>query len=289
MFTEANQPLSNNSLKKRIALLIQYQGTNYCGWQRQPNNLSVQEVLENSINLLEPSSDIKVVAAGRTDSGVHAAGQVVHFDSIGSIPSSQWSSAINGRLPKNIRVRESILRPINWHACYSAKYRRYRYLIYNSRKINLFLSPWTWHKYKYRLDDCLMKIALEKLIGNYDFSAFQRAGSYRANGWTTIQDVEIKRNGDLLQIDIQATGFLYGMVRLLIGQLVAIGEHRLSLQNFENIWRNQLRSHVKEAAPANGLCLIRVGYEQNIFSKSLTEDSFPSFSLNSSDPPSDPP
>ena len=109
---------------KRIALCIQYDGTDFCGWQRQPHGQSIQGTLEEAIRKLDSFRPIKAVAAGRTDSGVHAAGQVIHFDCSGPIPVHRWPSALNGRLPSSITVIEAIHVPNDWHACYSARYRR---------------------------------------------------------------------------------------------------------------------------------------------------------------------
>ena len=274
---------------KRIALSLQYEGSAFCGWQRQRQGTSVQSVLEDAIAQLDPIRPVQTFAAGRTDAGVHAAGQVVHFDSSGPIPASRWAPALNGRLPGTIRVREAVERPLNWHACYSATYRRYRYSIYNGRRPNLFLTPWTWHRYHARLDDQLMVEALEGLLGTHDFGAFMRAGSRRAHARTTIQDVSLERQGDLVSVEIQASGFLYGMVRLLMGQVVAVGEHRLSLASFERRWRERRRSEVKDSAPAQGLCLLRAGYEEPIFSKGGWYDCQPRYFLATEDPPPDPP
>ena len=274
---------------KRIALSLQYEGSAFCGWQRQRQGTSVQSVLEDAIAQLDPQRPVQTFAAGRTDAGVHAAGQVVHFDSSGPIPASRWAPALNGRLPGTIRVREAVERPLNWHACYSATYRRYRYSIYNGRRPNLFLTPWTWHRYHARLDDQLMIEALEGLLGTHDFGAFMRAGSRRAHARTTIQDVSLERQGDLVSVEIQASGFLYGMVRLLMGQVVAVGEHRLSLASFERRWRERRRSEVKDSAPAQGLCLLRAGYEEPIFSKGGWYDCQPRYFLATEDPPPDPP
>ena len=274
---------------KRIAISLQYDGSYFCGWQRQLNGLSVQGFLEEAISSLDPYRPIKVVAAGRTDAGVHAAGQVAHFDCCGPIPPKRWAVALNGLLPTTIRVRESVSRPKSWHACYSAIYRRYRYTIYNACRPNLFLIPWSWHKYKFRLDESLMRQALKGLVGFHDFSAFQRAGSNRVDGFTTIQEVQLDRDGDLVVLDIQASGFLYGMVRLLVGQLVALGEHRLTLQRFEERWKNCRRQEVKEAAPARGLCLLRAGYEETVFTNTAWHDCLPRYSLSDCDSPMDPP
>ena len=263
----------------RIALVIQYDGSGFRGWQNQKDSLTVQGTLEEKIAYLDPIRPVKVIAAGRTDSGVHASGQVVHFDCSGPIPIHRWPSALNGRLPASIKVLESVSVPKDWHACYSAKYRRYRYSIFNGSYPNLFLQNISWHRYRTILDINLMKQALNDLLGLHDFAAFQKAGSTRSNSFTTVQDVSIFRQGDIVTIEIQASGFLYGMVRLLMGQLVAVGEKRLSLENFKHRWRKGLRSEVKEAAPPHGLCLLRVGYEEKLFSREKSFDTFPSFSL----------
>ena len=152
---------------RRIALCIQYDGTNYKGWQKQLELNTVQFTLEGAISQLDPRGPCKVFAAGRTDSGVHAAAQIVHFDCVCPIPVKSWPSALNGRLPNSIKVRDAVLRPSKWHACYSAIYRRYRYTIFNARSPNLFLEPWTWHRYQKKLDHLKMEEALKSLLGSY--------------------------------------------------------------------------------------------------------------------------
>ena len=271
--------------RQRIALCLQYDGAAFQGWQRQPNHASVQETLEGAIAVLDPESPARAVAAGRTDSGVHAAGQVVHFDAAGPIPPRRWPKALNGRLPATIRVRAASPVPDDWHACFSASYRRYRYTIHNGRVPNLFLAPWTWHRHQVRLAEQAMEQALAPLLGGHDFSAFQRAGSRRAHARTTVQEVVVQRQGDLVVVEIQASGFLYGMVRLLMGQLVAVGEGRLEPEAFVDRWRRRARQEVREAAPPQGLCLLRVGYPQPVFPEALWYDCQPRFLLHSSDPP----
>jgi tRNA pseudouridine38-40 synthase len=216
---------------------------------------------------------------------VHAAAQVVHFDAAGPIPASRWPQALNGRLPPTIRVRAAAAVSPDWHACFSAQYRRYRYTIYNGRAPNLFLAPWSWHRYNVRLDEGRMAAALRELRGEHDFGAFQRAGSRRAHAVTTVQEVGLERHGDLLVVEVQASGFLYGMVRLLMGQLVALGEGRLEPQEFHRRWRERARADVKEAAPPQGLCLLRVGYRESLFPESAWYDCQPRFQLESLDPP----
>ena len=270
---------------RRIALCLQYDGSAYCGWQRQPRDPSVQETLEAALAQLDPQRPATVVAAGRTDSGVHAAGQVVHFDAAGPIPAQRWPAALNGRLPASIRVRAAATVPAGWHACFSARYRRYRYTLYNGRTPNLFLTPWSWQRYQVRLDEALMRRALEGMLGEHDFGAFERAGSARSHSRTTLQEVSLERRGDLIEVELQASGFLYGMVRLVMGQLVAVGEGRLSLDSFERRWRTIARDEVKEAAPPQGLCLLRVGYEKEVFPRAAWYDCQPRYLLECSDAP----
>ncbi len=270
---------------RRIALCLQYEGSAFHGWQRQPRHSSVQQTLEEAVAGLDPQRPVRVVAAGRTDSGVHAAAQVVHFDVRGPIPPPRWPAALNGRLPPTIRVRAAAAVPTDWHACFSARYRRYRYTIYNGRAPNLFLAPWSWHLYRHRLDERAMASALEDLLGEHDFSTFQRAGSRRAHARTTLQHVSLERQGDLVVAELQASGFLYGMVRLVMGQLVAVGEGRLGRNDFVRRFLERARHEVKEAAPPQGLCLLRVGYREPVFPEGAWYDCQPRFQLKSSDPP----
>jgi len=270
---------------RRIALCLQYDGSAYCGWQRQRNAHSVQQTLEQAIAGLDPQGTNRTMAAGRTDTGVHAAAQVAHFETAGPIPAQRWAKALNGRLPSSIRVRAAVEVASSWHARFSASYRRYRYTIYNARTPNLFLAPWSWHHYRCRLDEQAMAHALEAMLGEHDFSAFQRAGSRRTHGRTTLQEVKLERQGDLISVELQASGFLYGMVRLVLSQLVAVGEGRLSSDAFERRWRECRRVEVKDAAPPQGLCLLRVGYPEPVFPIAAWYDCQPRYQLEISDSP----
>ena len=271
--------------RRRIAICLQYDGSAFCGWQRQPRDPSVQQTLESAIAALDPGRPVSLQAAGRTDTGVHAAAQVAHFDVEGPIPAQRWPAALNGRLPASIRVRAGAEVSPDWHACFSATYRRYRYTLYNARLPNLFLAPWSWHRYQQRLDEGLMRAALEPMLGEHDFAAFERAGSSRSHSRTTLQDVSVVRRGDLIEVELQASGFLYGMVRLVMGQLVAVAEGRLSLEQFAQRWRTGARHEVKEAAPPHGLCLLRVGYPQPVFPEGAWYDCQPRYLLERSDSP----
>ena len=251
---------------KRVALLVQYDGSSYSGWQRQKNATTVQEILEKSL-LKITNNTVTTFAAGRTDAGVHASGQVVHFDVDCVIPGNRFSDVLNSCLPSTIRILESVEVKDGWHACYSAIYRHYRYVINNSKLPNLFINNWTWHRYQKNLDEVLMSNASKSMEGEHDFFAFQKSGSNRKNSITKIKNIDIKRVEDLILIDIKATGFLYGMVRLIVGQLVLVGEKKISPEIFTDRWVNKKKNDVKESAPAKGLCFVNAVYEKNVFKK----------------------
>ena len=261
---------------KRVALIIQYDGSSFSGWQRQKNAISVQEVIENALFKVS-NQMIKIFAAGRTDAGVHASGQVVHFDIEFVIPAERYADVLNSRLPQSIRILESVEVKNTWHACYSAVYRHYRYVINNSKIPNLFLNKWSWHRYQKSLDEFLMSKALEGMSGEHDFFAFQKSGSNRSNSVTTIKSIELERIEDLILIDIKAKGFLYGMVRSIVGQLVLVGEKKITPEIFKDRWESKNKHDVRESAPANGLCFVNSIYEENVFKKVNKNDLFPKF------------
>lgn len=269
---------------KRIALVIQYLGTAFYGWQRQPYHRTVQEEIEQAINqTIAPDSSkewIPLHGAGRTDSGVHAAAQTAHFDVTSPIPGEKFAAVLNTELPSDILVRASAEVPKTWHARFSASWRRYRYTLYTATTPNLFVAPFSWHYYYAPLQVGKMAAALRSLLGYHDLAAFCRAGSSRAHTWVNVQEVQCTRNDSFVEIEIQADGFLYGMVRLLVGLLAKVGTGDLSLESFVEIWTQKQRDRVKYAAPAKGLCLLRVGYEQFPFPNSIWFDSQPHFYLN---------
>ncbi|MEO0835032.1 MAG: tRNA pseudouridine(38-40) synthase TruA [Cyanobacteria bacterium J06642_3] len=262
----------------RIALLIQYLGTNFHGWQKQPNQVSIQGHIEQAIADVTGLA-INIYAAGRTDAGVHAAGQVAHFEYQGPIPAHKWAKIINARLPKDILVRASAQVKDNWHARFSAVWRRYRYTIYTDKQPNVFVNQTCWHYYQSVLDESLMQQALNPLFGEHDFAAFKRSGSNRLDSMVNVQSAKCYRQNSFLYLEVQANSFLYGMVRLLVGMLVEVGIKKRSPENFTEIWQGQRRSEVKYSAPAKGLCLLRVGYQEFPFAQPLWFDTQPNFYL----------
>ncbi|NEP56130.1 MAG: tRNA pseudouridine(38-40) synthase TruA [Symploca sp. SIO2G7] len=270
------QPINNH--QSRVALVIQYLGTHFYGWQRQPHHRSVQEEIEKVLSQVHQKA-VTLYGAGRTDSGVHAAAQVAHFNTTLPIPAHRWAALLNSRLPEDILIRATAPVSPDWHARFSAIWRRYRYTIYTDALPNLFVRPFSWHYYQAPLNESLIQEALQPLIGRHHLAAFHRSNSGRAHSWVDVMVAECYRKEPFIHIEIQANGFLYGMVRLLVGMLVKVGRGKLHPQDFTDIWVNQRREEVKYAAPARGLCLLRVGYPDSPFSPEIWFDTQPKFLL----------
>jgi tRNA pseudouridine38-40 synthase len=262
--------------KHRVALVIQYLGTYFHGWQRQPNQRTVQEELETALAKII-GSPVTVHGAGRTDAGVHAAAQVAHFEYRGAIPADKWAKILNSCLSEDLLIRASAAVPSTWHARFSALWRRYRYTIYTNKRSNLFVQSVCWHYYQTPLNDKAIVEALKPLLGRHHLAAFRRAGSERSHSWVNVQAVEFHRQEDFLHLEIQADGFLYGMVRLLVGMLVEVGIGKRSPADFTDLWLAEKREEVKYSAPAKGLCLLRVGYPDFPFAPEVWFDNQPTF------------
>lgn len=261
---------------QRIALVIQYLGTHFHGWQRQLNQRTVQEDIEQAIESVL-GHHVTLHGSGRTDTGVHAAAQVAHFAAPARIPAYRWVDILNSRLPSDVLIRASARVNADWHARFSAVWRRYRYTLYTESRPNLFVRPFVWHYYHAPLDESRMQDALTPLVGRHHLAAFHRAGSKRAHSWVEVQVAQCQRRGAFVQVELQASGFLYGMVRLLVGMLVEVGSGARSPAEFTEIWQQQRRDLVKYAAPPQGLCLLRVGYPEFPFPPEVWYDTQPHF------------
>ncbi|MEM7064255.1 MAG: tRNA pseudouridine(38-40) synthase TruA [Cyanobacteria bacterium P01_B01_bin.77] len=270
----------NDQGTHRVAIVVQYQGTFFHGWQRQPEKRTVQAEIEAAIASLL-GTRVPIHGAGRTDTGVHAAAQVAHFDAPKVIPAYRWAAILNHRLSEDIVIRASARVPDDWHAQYSAQWRRYRYTIYTDAYPNLFVRPYAWHFYHEPLDDQLMQSALAPMVGYHELTAFHRAGSSRAHSWVELQAAKCSRFGPFVQVELQAAGFLYGMVRLVMGLLVRVGRGHLTPTAFTELWQSGRRDLVKHAAPARGLCLLRVGYQHFPFAPDAWFDTQPQLTLHS--------
>ena len=242
----------------RVRLIIQYDGAGYVGWQTQPNGLAVQEVMERELYKLT-GEKIALHASGRTDSGVHALAQVAHFDTDCHIPPEKFSYALNAGLPRDIRVQYSEEAPSDFHSRFDAKHKQYRYTVLNAPHADAFLRDRALHVH-YRLDFDAMQRAAQMAVGEHDFAAFKAAGSKIDSTVRTIFLSEWSRHGDLLYYNVEGNGFLYNMVRILVGTMLDIGMGRRTPESMEEAVKGAERRLAGPTAPPEGLALVRVRY-----------------------------
>ena len=242
----------------RIALGIEYDGTAYNGWQRQRAGIGVQERLEDALSTVADER-IEVVCAGRTDTGVHASGQVVHFDTSSARSERGWILGANTNLPDDIAVTWAKEVGDSFHARYSAISRTYQYLILNRLQRSALYRRRAWWVYE-PLDVAAMTKAAQALIGEHDFSAFRAAGCQAAHATRHITALTIERKDDFILLEVTANAFLQHMVRNITGTLVAIGRGDQSPSWVAQILATRDRKAAGMAAPPHGLTLIAVDY-----------------------------
>jgi tRNA pseudouridine38-40 synthase len=245
---------------RRICIVLEYDGTNYGGWQRQNNAPSIQEELEK--NLLKITGEkISVQGSGRTDSGVHALGQVAHFDTSARMPADKFALALNAGLPRDIRVRSSREVSSEFHARFCAKRKRYRYTINNGEIASALQRNFQLH-YHARLEEAAMEKAARMLEGTHDFRSFMATGTRMENTVRTIYDSSLQRQGDLLIYEVEGNGFLYNMVRIIVGTLLEIGMGKYPPEHMEKVISACDRAAAGPTAPAQGLMLVQVEYPE---------------------------
>ena len=247
---------------RRIHLIVEYDGTNYAGWQRQSNALAVQQVLEEALGRLTRET-IVVHGASRTDAGVHALGQSCHFDTDSRIPGEKFSYAVNTLLPPDIRVRLSEDAVPDFHARFSTKGKRYRYLFYDDRHAGA-LNRFTHAHCIYPLDVARMQAEASALVGTHDFAAFAASGSVVRDTVRTIWRAEVTRSGHDVQLIVEGSGFLYNMVRIIAGTLRDIGSGKLAPGALKKAIETGNRLDLGITAPAHGLTLMEVFYDDSI-------------------------
>ena len=244
---------------RNIMLTIEYDGTNYAGWQRQPEDLTVQEVIESSLGEIT-GEEVVIYGSGRTDSGVHALGQVANFNTESRITAEQFQKGLNSVLPKDISILKSQEVPEDFHAQFSAKGKVYIYKVLNRSYGSALLRNRVW-QVPYPISIEVMNEAARALIGEHDFSAFAQAGIEVKSTVRTVISAEFRKAGDdLLEFTIEADGFLKRMVRLIVGTLVQVGKKRLTATEFADILNSGSKNKFVLAAPAHGLYLKEVRY-----------------------------
>lgn len=244
---------------RNIKLVLEYDGGEFHGWQTQPGLRTLQQTLEDAIESLTRRR-CAVTASGRTDAGVHALGQVVHFFTGSCLAPNVILKGINAGLPDDMRVVDARDVPQAFHATLDARSKRYRYTIDNRTFSRPLLRRYAWHVYR-RLDSASMQQAAQSLLGRHDFRSFETEWPNRTSSVRTIYDARVERDDDLITIDVEADGFLYNMVRAIAGSLVYVGTGARPESWMAEVVAAEDRRAAGPNAPAHGLCLLAVHYD----------------------------
>lgn len=245
---------------KRIKLTVAYDGTNYQGWQIQKNGETIESMLNRALKELT-GEDIQVLGASRTDSGVHAMGNVAVFDTGVRMPGEKFVYALNQRLPEDIRIQHSCEVPGDFHPRYQETVKTYEYRILNRE---FPLPAYRFNTYfTYRpLDEKRMQKAADYLVGEHDFRSFCAAGAQVKTTVRTLYGLKVFREGELLTIRITGNGFLYNMVRIIAGTLMKIGQGEWEPEQMQEILEEKNRAAAGPTAPAKGLTLMEIRYPE---------------------------
>lgn len=244
---------------KRIGIVVAYDETNYSGWQIQPNAVTIQGILNETLSRLM-GEEIQVMGASRTDSGVHALGNVAVFDTNTRMPGEKVSYALNQFLPPDIRIQLSEEVDPDFHPRYSDSEKTYQYRILN-RRFPIPTERLYSYFYHYHLDVEKMREATSYLIGRHDFASFCGAGAQVRSTVRTITGIEVFKDGDMITIQVSGTGFLYNMVRIIAGTLIEIGNGQYPPERMREILDACDREAAGPTAPAHGLTLMGIRYE----------------------------
>lgn len=246
---------------RNIKLIIEYDGTNYCGWQTQENGPSIQESVENALTKLTGEA-IRINGSGRTDAGVHARGQVANFLTSSTIPGNKFSYALNNLLPEDIVIKASSEVEPDFHARFSAVGKKYSYHIINSKFPSALYRNYAYHiNYCERLDIGRLEEAAKAFVGTYDFAGFMAAGSKVKDTVRTIYELSVETEGEMLRLSYKGSGFLYNMVRIITGTLLYAGIGKIDPGSMEEIVLSKDRSRAGITVPPCGLYLEEVYYK----------------------------
>lgn len=244
---------------QRWKCTICYDGTLFSGYQVQPGKRTVQSEVEAALKRLHKGSEVKITASGRTDAGVHAKGQVIHFDSPLQIPEDRWIHALHALLPDDIVIRKTEKALPDFHARFDAVGKEYRYIVCTAREKDPFTRHYQFH-YPYPLDVALMEEAASYFIGTHDFTSFCSAKTEVVDRVRTIKEIEIIENEEMLVFRFSGNGFLYNMVRILMGTLLEVGSGQRKATEIPYILEQKDRTLAGKTAPAHGLYLWEVFY-----------------------------
>ncbi|GAA0078256.1 tRNA pseudouridine(38-40) synthase TruA [Clostridium sp. CTA-5] len=243
---------------RNIKLVIEFDGTNFCGWQRQKKDRTVQGCIENAILKITGEKSL-TNGSSRTDAGVHAKAMVANFFTNSKIPGEKFREALNTKLPDDVAIIKSEEVDSDFHARYSSKGKMYSYTIVN-RYEKLSFGKQYLHHVREELNVNNMIKACEYFLGKHDFSAFMSPGSSAKTTVRTITDIHIEQNENIIKIFVSADGFLYNMVRIIVGTLIKVGNGRINIEDIEDIIKEGNRKRSGMCVPPNGLVLEKVFY-----------------------------
>jgi tRNA pseudouridine38-40 synthase len=248
-------------MSKRIKCTLSYDGTHFSGYQIQPGKRTVQGELERVLEQMHKGKAIRVTASGRTDAGVHAYGQVIHFDTFLSLSSDQWKKALNAQLPDDIVIKDVQEADPSFHARFSAKAKEYRYKVRIAQERDVFLRNYCYH-YPYPLDMEAMRRALRLIEGTHDFTSFCSAKTDVDDRVRTIYKADMTvHDDDLLEFCFIGNGFLYNMVRIIVGTILEVGQGKRSIDSISHAFEAKDRQFAGKTAPPQGLYLWKVYYD----------------------------
>ena len=243
---------------RNIKLTLGYDGTDYHGFQRQENAVTIQQVVEEAIKKVTGET-VSITGSSRTDAGVHAMEYVCNFRTESSVPADKFCFALNSFLPEDVSCTASCEVDMDFHARYSAKSKTYTYTIYNAPHRNPVLCRFAWH-YPVKIDVDKMKIAAQSIVGTHDFTAFMASGGQQKTTVKTVNFLNVTTDENKIVIEINADGFLYNMVRIIAGTLVYAGVGKLDPKEIPDIIESGDRVRAGITAPPQGLCLKKVFY-----------------------------
>jgi len=246
---------------KRYRIALAYEGTYFSGWQKQPNGLSIQTLVEKALTTIL-RTPAYLTASGRTDRGVHALEQIAHFTVPITIDTARLIYSANALLPKDIRLLECIEVDLSFHARYSALSKEYHYYLISLPHLSPFRRNFALH-FPYSLDLSLMRSATLHFVGTRDFTSFANEaarGSAAKNAVRTLKRIDLFEEEEGIRLEFEGDGFLYKMVRNIVGTLLEVGRHKLSLEEIPSIFRAKDRRRAPNAAPPQGLFLVKVYY-----------------------------
>ena len=247
---------------KRVMLTVAYDGTNYHGWQLQPNVITVESILNDKLSELF-HEEIKIIGASRTDTGVHALGNIAVFDTEARMPAEKVSYALNQRLPEDIRIQKSEEVPLDFHPRHQNSRKTYEYKILNREFPQPIYRLYAHFTYV-PLDVERMQKAADFLVGEHDFKSFCSVNTVAETTVRTIYEIKVEKQDELITIRVTGSGFLYNMVRIIAGTLMEVGRGNFEPQDMTEILNALDRTHAGPTAPACGLTLVKYEYEDKI-------------------------